>query len=73
MRSLMGSIAILALILGVCFYAAGWLTYHQTDHTATLELQTDKVEAAAEEAVERGRELLKDITESPSPDEPDDR
>lgn len=63
MRSLLAGLAIIAILLGVAFYAAGWMTYRKTDSTTTIELKTDKIEQAAENAVRDGRELLDDILE----------
>lgn len=63
MRSLLAGLAIIAILLGVAFYAAGWMTYRKTDSTTTIELKTDKIEQAAENAVRDGRELLDDVLE----------
>lgn len=63
MRNLLATLAIIAILLGIAFYAAGWMTYRKTDSTTTIELKTDKIERAAENAVHEGRQLLDDVIE----------
>lgn len=63
MRSLLAALAVIAILLGVALYAAGWMTYRKNDSTTTIELKTDKIEQAAENAVRDGRELLDDVLE----------
>lgn len=63
MRNLLAALAIIAILLGVAFYAAGWMTYRKTDSTTTIELKTEKIEKAAENAVHEGRQLLDDVIE----------
>jgi apolipoprotein N-acyltransferase len=63
MRSLLAALAVIVILLGVVFYAAGWMTYRKTDSTTTIELKTDKIEQAAEKAAREGRELLDDVLE----------
>lgn len=63
MRNLLAALAILAILLGVAFYAAGWLTYRKTDSATTIELKTEKIERAAENAVDEGRQLLDEVIE----------
>ena len=49
MRNLLAALAIIAILLGIAFYAAGWMTYRKTDATTTIELKTDKIERAADQ------------------------
>ncbi len=65
MRNLLATLALLGILIAVGFYAAGWLQYHKNDSSATIEIKTDRIEAAAERAVQDGKELLDDVIEQP--------
>ena len=63
MRNLLATLALLAIVLAVGLYAAGWLKYHKDGSTATIEIKTEQIEDAAGRAVEDGRDLLDDVLE----------
>jgi hypothetical protein len=54
------SLCVLVVAIVVVGYEAGWVTFQQDDQQerATIEVETGKVRRAAEEAVDKGRELL---------------
>jgi hypothetical protein len=54
------SLCVLIVAIAVVGYEAGWVTFQQDDQQerATIEVETGKVRRAAEEAVDKGRELL---------------
>jgi hypothetical protein len=65
MRNTLAALAVLAILIGVGFYAAGWITYRKDDTRATIEIKTDRIEAAGARTVEQGRDLLEDIEHQP--------
>lgn len=70
MRNLLATLALLAIVLAVGLYAAGWLNVQRNDSSTTIELETDRIEEAAERAVEDGRDLLDDAIEQPAIEQP---
>jgi len=54
------SLCVLIVAFVVVGYAVGWVTFQQDDQRerATIEVETGKVRRAAEEAVDKGQELL---------------
>lgn len=65
MRNLLATLALLAIVIAVGFYAAGWLRYHKTDKSANIEIKTEQIEETAGRAAQRGKELLEDVLEQP--------
>jgi hypothetical protein len=65
MRNLLATLALLAIIAGVGFYAAGWMTYHKDESGATVNIKTHEVERAAERAVNKTHDLLDDVIDHP--------
>jgi hypothetical protein len=54
-------IAILAvafLLIGAVIFAAGWMNFHHDERKAVIEIQTGEMKEAADNAVEKGRELI---------------
>jgi hypothetical protein len=65
MRNFLAAVAVLAILAGVGFYAAGWLTYRKDDGGATVNIKTREVERAAERAVDKTKNLLDDVIDQP--------
>jgi hypothetical protein len=61
MRNFLATLAVLAILAGVGFYAAGWMTYHKDEHGATVNIKTNEIERAAGRTVEKGKDLLDDV------------
>jgi hypothetical protein len=64
MKQLLAIVAILILVLGVGMYAAGWLRFDREPGRATIEINTEKIEEATEDAAERSRELVNQAADS---------
>lgn len=64
MKQLLAVIAILLLLAAVAMYAAGWLKFDREPGRATIEINTQKVEEAAEDAAKSGRELVNQAADS---------
>src|SRR5688500_3035813 len=52
MKEFLATLAIIAIIAGVGFYAAGWLTVQQADNETTIEVRTGDIKRAADETAE---------------------
>jgi hypothetical protein len=52
MKEFLATLAIIAIIAGIGFYAAGWLTFDQSDDRTTIELKTNEIKQAADETAE---------------------
>jgi uncharacterized protein HemX len=53
-------LAVVVVLALVGMYAAGWLTFQARDETTTIEIKTGEMKDAAEDAVDKSRELLDD-------------
>lgn len=75
MRTL-GTIALLAIIVGVFCYANGWLTLQKNSATTTIELKTGQMRDAADRAIEQGKDAIENatkqqpVTTDAAPEEP---
>jgi hypothetical protein len=65
MRNFLATLAILAILAGVGFYAAGWMTYHKDDTSATINIRTSEIERAAERTIDKSKDLLDDVIDHP--------
>jgi hypothetical protein len=65
MRNFLATLALLAILAGVGFYAAGWMTYHKDDNSATINIQTKQIERAAERTIDKSKNLLDDVIDHP--------
>lgn len=63
MKTLLASLALLAIILGIGFYAAGWLTVERDADRATIELDTKAIDKAADQALEKSKRLIDQAVE----------
>ena len=50
--------AVVLVLLGILIYAGGWMNFHQDERKAVIEIQTGEMKDAADNAVEKGRELI---------------
>jgi hypothetical protein len=64
MQRVLGTIALLMLIVGLGLYAAGWLSWDNTTERATIEIETGEIKRATEEAVEKGKEFVEESIDS---------
>jgi uncharacterized protein HemX len=60
MQRFLAVLAVVVVLALVGMYAAGWLTFQARDETTTIEIKTGEMKDAAEEAVDKSRELLDD-------------
>lgn len=76
MKTLLASLALLAIILGIGLYAAGWLTVERDADRATIEIDTGAIDNATDQALEKSKQWI-DETVKPDPTtddvRPDDR
>lgn len=56
---ILGTVCILALLFGVIAYASGWIRFHSGVNTTTIEMDTGEMKESADEAIRKGKELLK--------------
>jgi hypothetical protein len=56
-------------ILVLCGVLAGWITFARTPGRASFTIETDKMKSDAEEAIEKGKSLLRQEPD-PQPDSP---
>lgn len=54
----LGVIFLIVLIFGVVSYANGWLVFDNTDGSTNVEVKTDEMKQATEDAVKKGGELI---------------
>lgn len=68
MRQLLGTFAIVALVAAIVCYANGWLVFHKTSQSTTVEIKTEQIKDAADRAVQQSKEFIQDsATPQPSP------
>jgi hypothetical protein len=65
MRNFLATLALLAILAGVGFYAAGWLTYHKDNNSATVNIKTNEIERAAERTIDKSKDLLDKVIDQP--------
>ena len=58
MKSLVQSLAVLALLFVIVAFAVGWMTFHQSGPIATLEINTGKISESAQEALKMAQQFL---------------
>ena len=51
-------LAVLLVLIGAVIYAAGWMNFQHDERKAVIEIQTGEMKEAADNAVEKGRELI---------------
>lgn len=64
MRRALAVIALLAIVLVVGMYAAGWMTFERTPGRLGIELNTQEIDEAAQRAAETSREVLHEAADS---------
>jgi len=64
MKRALAVIVLLAIVLAVGMYAAGWVTFERTPGRASIELNTEKMDEAAHRAAEGSREMLNEAANS---------
>lgn len=64
MKQALAIIALLAVVLAVGMYAAGWLTFERTPGRASIELNTEKIDEATQRAAEGSREMVNEAADS---------
>ena len=57
-------VAILSVLAAMLLYAGGWLNLHQDERKAVIEIQTGELKDAADNAVEKGRDLIHDAAKN---------
>lgn len=66
MRNFIGGLAIIAILIGVGCFAAGWIRFQNTSDSAVMEIKTQQMKDAANKAIEQGKEMVDKATQ-PAP------
>jgi hypothetical protein len=64
MRRFLAIVAVVFALLAVGLYAAGWMTFHSDERTATVEIKTGEIKSAAEDAGERAKKFVEDAAKT---------
>jgi hypothetical protein len=64
MSRFIAALSVLVVVVFTFGFWVGWITFHKSPETATIEIKTKEIEHAGEKAVESGRRLVEDAAES---------
>lgn len=64
MKDIFVHLVLLAVIAVVVMAWLGWISFSRTDDRATIEINTQKIEQAADKAVQTGRDLANETSET---------
>ena len=63
-RALMLFTFMLIAVGGIACFAMGWVSFEQTNESASIKINTGEIKEAANDVVESGEELIKDTGEA---------
>jgi hypothetical protein len=65
--SLLGSVflalGLFVIVFALVGYGMGWLHFQRTEQKATIEIETQQIEQAAEDAVDKSKDLVREAGE----------
>jgi hypothetical protein len=63
MKQTIVTLVLVLVVVAIVFTAMGWITFNRTPGRATIEIKTDQIERAGQDAARKGGEALESAGE----------